>query len=85
MIHLSQEFTHLDVMRIVCNYLVLMYILSSVAAKNGVLQFLKDHRDSAYENSLLLDVILHPLLGAIGDLSRNLELNSVKFKIRGGL
>ena len=62
-----------------------MYILSYVAAKNGVLQILNDHRDSAYEDSLLLDIILHPLGYAIGDLSRNLELNSVKFKIRGGL
>ena len=59
--------------------------MSSVAAKNVVLQFLNDHRDSAYEDSLLLDVILNPLLCAIGDLSRNLELNSVQFKIRGGL
>ena len=62
-----------------------MYILSYDAAKNGVLQFLNDHRDSASEDSLLLDVILNPLLCAIGDLSRNLELNTVKFKIRGGL
>ena len=85
MIHLSQEFTHLDVMRIVCNYFELMYILSFVAAKNGVLNFFNDHRDSVSEDSLLLDVILNPLLCAFGDLSRNLELNTVKFKIRGGL
>ena len=62
-----------------------MYILSYVAAKNGVPQFLDDHRDSTYEDSLLLAIILNPLVCAIGDLSRNLELNSVKFKIRGGL
>ena len=40
MIHLSQELTHLDVMRIVWNYFVLMYIWSCVAAKNGVFQYL---------------------------------------------
>ena len=62
-----------------------MYILSSVAAKNGVLQFLHDHRDYTSGDSLLLDIILNPLGYAIGDLSRNLELNSVKIKIRGGL
>ena len=33
MIHLSQELTHLEVMRIVCNEYVLMYIWSFVAAK----------------------------------------------------
>lgn len=40
MIHLSQELTHLDVMRIVWNLYVLMYISSCVAAKNGDVQFL---------------------------------------------
>ena len=62
-----------------------MYILSFDAAKNGVPQILDDHRDLPSEDSLLLDIILNPLVYAIGDLSRNLELNSVKFKIRGGL
>lgn len=62
-----------------------MYIWSCVAAKNGVFQILADHRDPTYEDSLLLEFILNPLVCAIGDLSRNLELNYVKFKIRGGL
>ena len=41
MIHLSQELTHLDVMRIVWNLFVLMYIWSFVAAKNGVFNLMK--------------------------------------------
>jgi hypothetical protein len=61
MIHLSQEVTHLDVMRIVCNYYVLMYNLSYVAAKNGAFQVFADHTDSTYEDSLLLKFILNPL------------------------
>jgi hypothetical protein len=85
MIHLSQVLTHLDVMRIVSNLYVLMYIWSCVAAKNGVFQMLNDHRDSTSEDSLLLMFILNSLSCAIGDLSRNLELNHVKFKIREGL
>ena len=74
MIHLSQEFTHLDVMRIVCNSYVLMYIQSYVAAKNGAFQFCDDHRDYTYEDSLLLKFILNPLFYVIEDLSRILEL-----------
>ena len=62
-----------------------MYILSYDAAKNGVPQIYGDQRDLTYEASLLLVFILNPLVCAIGDLSRNLELNNVKFKIRGGL
>ena len=62
-----------------------MYIMSYIAAKNGVPPILTNHRDLTSDDSLLLDFILNPLVCAIGDLSRNLELNFVKFKIRGGL
>jgi hypothetical protein len=81
MIHLSQVLTHLDVMRIVCNLYVLMYNWSC-AAKNGDFQFL-----------VIIEILILLILCCwcsfsillIGDLSRNLELNGVKFKIRGGL
>ena len=51
-----------------------MYIWSCIAAKNGAFQVFADHRDSTYEDSLLLKFILNPLIYAIEDLSRILEL-----------
>ena len=51
-----------------------MYIWSYVSAKNGVFKFCDDHRDSFHEDSLLLKFILNPLVCAIEDLSRILEL-----------
>ena len=51
-----------------------MYIWSCVAANNGAFQVFDDHRDSFHEDSLLLKFILNPLVCAIEDLSRILEL-----------
>lgn len=43
-----------------------------------------DHRDSADDNSLLV-LCYNPLGMLFGRSIKNLELNQVKFKIRGGL
>ena len=51
-----------------------MYILSYVAVKNGTFQVFATHRDSTHEDSLLLKFILNPLIFAVEDLSRILEL-----------
>ena len=62
-----------------------MYIKSFVAAKNEAFQVFADHRDSAEDDSLLV-LYYYNLLGMLFRRSiKNLELNQVKFKIRGGL
>ena len=81
MIHLSQELTHLDVMRIVWNLFVLMYLLSYVAAKIWCFKFIiiemssfwffaADVRSKSSEPMIYQEI---------------LNLTQVKFKIRGWL
>ena len=61
MIHLSQELTHLEVMRIVLNLCFDVHLVIC-CCKEWCFEVFADHRDAADEASLLLKFMINPLL-----------------------